>query len=39
MFLEMPDLTAIDFPGVGHLVHGLATELTLRCVLNFLESL
>ena len=39
MFLEMPDLTAIDVPGVGHLVHGLAPELTVRYVLNFLESL
>lgn len=39
MELEMPDLTAIDVPGVGHLVHGLAPELTVRYVLNFLESL
>jgi pimeloyl-ACP methyl ester carboxylesterase len=39
MFLDAPDLTVIDFEGVGHLVHGLATELTVRYVLNFLESL
>jgi pimeloyl-ACP methyl ester carboxylesterase len=34
----VPGLTRIDFPGVGHLVHGTATELTVRHVLNFLES-
>jgi pimeloyl-ACP methyl ester carboxylesterase len=39
MFLDVPDLTAIDVPGVGHLVHGLAAELTVRYVLNFLEAL
>lgn len=38
MLLEAPDLTAIDLPGVGHLIHGTATELTVRYALNFLES-
>jgi pimeloyl-ACP methyl ester carboxylesterase len=35
----MPNPTRIDLPGVGHLIHGTATELTVRYVLNFLESL
>jgi pimeloyl-ACP methyl ester carboxylesterase len=39
MFLDMADLTRIDLPGVGHLIHATAMELTVRHVLNFLESL
>jgi pimeloyl-ACP methyl ester carboxylesterase len=39
MFLDMADLTTIDVSGVGHLIHAMATELTVRHVLNFLESL
>ena len=39
MFLDVPDLTAIDFSGVGHLIHATATELATRHVLNFLESI
>jgi pimeloyl-ACP methyl ester carboxylesterase len=39
MYLDMPDLTTIDFAGVGHLIHWMATELAARHVLNFLESL
>ena len=39
MGLDMPDLTRIDLPGVGHLIHGTATEPTVRHLLNFLESL
>lgn len=39
MLVDAPDLTAIDLPGVGHLIHATATELTVRHVLNFLESL
>jgi pimeloyl-ACP methyl ester carboxylesterase len=35
----MPDPTRIDLAGVGHLIHTTATELTVRHVLNFLESL
>jgi hypothetical protein len=35
----MPDLTRIDLAGVGHLIHTTATELAVRHVLNFLESL
>jgi pimeloyl-ACP methyl ester carboxylesterase len=35
----MSELTRIDFPGVGHLIHALATELATRHVLNFLGSL
>jgi pimeloyl-ACP methyl ester carboxylesterase len=35
----IPDLTRIDMPGVGHLIHSMATEATTRHVLNFLESL
>lgn len=33
------NVTRIDFPGVGHLIHTTATEQTLRSVLNFGESL
>lgn len=39
MLVDVPDLTAIDLPGVGHLIHATAPELTVRHVLNFLESL
>lgn len=35
----MSDPTRIDLPGVGHLIHATAPELTVRHVLNFLESL
>ncbi|HEX3151666.1 MAG TPA: alpha/beta hydrolase [Gemmataceae bacterium] len=35
----MSDTTRIDFESVGHLIHGMATEATVRHVLNFLESL
>jgi len=33
------DLTRIDLAGAGHLIHGTATELAVRYVLSFLESL
>jgi pimeloyl-ACP methyl ester carboxylesterase len=33
------DLIRIDVPGVGHLIHALATEAVVRHTLNFLESL
>lgn len=39
MRADAPDLTAIDFPGTGHLIHTTGTGLTVRHVLNFLESL
>lgn len=39
MSLEMPDLTRIDLPSVGHLIHSTAAELTVRHVLSFLESI
>ncbi len=39
MSADVPDLTRIDFNGVGHLIHATATESTIRHVLNFLESL
>jgi pimeloyl-ACP methyl ester carboxylesterase len=39
MTIDMADLTQIDFPSVGHLIHGTATELTTRHVLTFLGSL
>lgn len=39
MMIDMADMMQIDFPGVGHLIHATATELTTRHVLNFLESL
>lgn len=34
-----PELTRIDLPGVGHLIHTLATDLATRHILNFLGSL
>jgi pimeloyl-ACP methyl ester carboxylesterase len=36
---RMADCTLIDVPGVGHLVHWLAAETTLRLVAGFLEAL
>ena len=35
----MPDCTLIHLPGVGHLIHWLQGEATLRHVVGFLESL
>jgi pimeloyl-ACP methyl ester carboxylesterase len=35
----MPDCTVIDVPAVGHLIHWMQTETTLRLVTGFLESL
>jgi pimeloyl-ACP methyl ester carboxylesterase len=35
----MADATLIDIPGVGHLLHWLATETVARLSLSFLESL
>jgi len=39
MFLDIAEITQIDLQGIGHLIHGTATELAVRHVLNFLESL
>jgi pimeloyl-ACP methyl ester carboxylesterase len=39
MLVDIRGLSAIDLPGVGHLIHWTATELTARYVLAFLESL
>jgi pimeloyl-ACP methyl ester carboxylesterase len=36
---RMADGLLVDVPGVGHLIHAQATEMTLRLLLNFLESL
>ena len=36
---QMADCTLIEVPGVGHLVHWLAAETTLRLVAGFLEAL
>lgn len=33
------DCSHVRLPGVGHLIHWMQTETTLRLVLNFLESL
>lgn len=33
------DCTRVRLPGVGHLIHWMQTETTLRLALNFLESL
>ncbi|MCE9563485.1 MAG: alpha/beta hydrolase [Planctomycetes bacterium] len=33
------DCTRVDVPGVGHLIHWLATEACVRLMLGFLESL
>lgn len=35
----MSDATLIDVPGVGHLIHWMETETTIRLLLSFLESL
>lgn len=35
----MADATLIDVPGIGHLIHWLDTETTVRLLLSFLESL
>jgi pimeloyl-ACP methyl ester carboxylesterase len=34
----VPDLVRIDVPGVGHLIHAMAADVTVRHMLNFLES-
>jgi pimeloyl-ACP methyl ester carboxylesterase len=34
----IPDCTRVDVPGVGHLIHWLATEACVRHTLAFLES-
>ena len=36
---RMADCTLIDVPGVGHLIHWLEAEATLRLVAGFLEAL
>ncbi len=36
---RMADCTLLDVPGVGHLVHWLEAETTLRLVAGFLEAL
>ncbi len=35
----MKDCTRIELPGIGHQIHWMATDATLRYVLSFLESL
>jgi pimeloyl-ACP methyl ester carboxylesterase len=35
----LPDLTRVRCQGVGHLIHWQQTELLLRCVQNFLDTL
>jgi pimeloyl-ACP methyl ester carboxylesterase len=35
----MADCVLMDFPGTGHLLHGVATEAVLRAVVPFLESI
>src|SRR5262249_44398229 len=39
MAKTIPDCTRVDVPGVGHLVHWLATDQCVRLMLGFLESL
>jgi pimeloyl-ACP methyl ester carboxylesterase len=39
MAAAMTDCTVIDVPHVGHLIHWLQAETTLRMVVGFLESL
>lgn len=39
MAATLADCTRVDVPGVGHLIHWLSTEATVRLVLGFLESL
>lgn len=36
---RLADGTLVEFPGIGHQIHWLAREATLRAVLGFLESL
>jgi pimeloyl-ACP methyl ester carboxylesterase len=36
---SMTDCTLMDLPGVGHLLHWMATETVLRLTVGFLESL
>jgi pimeloyl-ACP methyl ester carboxylesterase len=36
---RIPDCTRIDLPGIGHLLHWLATEAVIRHTIGFLESL
>jgi pimeloyl-ACP methyl ester carboxylesterase len=36
---RLSDGTLIEFPGIGHQIHWLAQEATLRVVLGFVESL
>lgn len=38
-FRQTRDLTQIDLSNVGHLIHGMDVQTTLRLVMNFLESL
>jgi pimeloyl-ACP methyl ester carboxylesterase len=35
----MTDGVLIDFPGIGHLIHGVANESVLRVLVPFLESI
>jgi pimeloyl-ACP methyl ester carboxylesterase len=35
----MADGVLIDFPGIGHLIHGVATEAVLRVLVPYLESI
>ena len=39
MASAMADCTLIHLPGVGHLIHWLKGEATLRYVVGFLEAL
>ena len=39
MSTTIADCTRVDVPGVGHLIHWLATETCVRLMLGFLESL
>jgi len=39
MTKTISDCTRVDLPGVGHLIHWLATEQCVRLTLGFLESL
>jgi pimeloyl-ACP methyl ester carboxylesterase len=39
MAAAMADCTLLDLPGVGHLIHWLKNETTLRLTAGFLESL
>lgn len=39
MAATLADCTRVDVPGVGHLIHWLATEACVRLMLGFLESL